>query len=205
MAALRCGILAEADRRRVAEDTADTGTDAWAAKLTGSDRAVMAGGIWLANLLQTKYDATRNAFVAGGINEAQVRVIVGAGENLPDRVTNEQRARAESVLVAKAVAGMNARRLRHAARRMAEVISAELADEHEADQLEREEDGAEVETWLTLHDNGNGTFSGRFVIPELHGHLLRNVLEHLSSPRRLRATRPLRRWWTSRCLVKASD
>jgi hypothetical protein len=41
-----------------------------------------------------------------------------------------------------------------------------------------------VETWLTLHDNDDGTFSGRFVIPELHGHLLRAALERLSAPRR---------------------
>ncbi len=164
--ALRCGLLAEAERRRVAEETADTGTDAWAAKLTGTTRAVMAGGIWLANLLRTRYDATREAFAAGAIEEAQVRVIVKAGEKLPDQVTDEQRARAEAALVAKAVAGMNARRLRHAARRMLEVISRELADAHEADQLEDEEQAAEAETWLSIHDNGDGTVSGRFTIPD---------------------------------------
>jgi len=32
---------------------------------------------------------------------------------------------------------------------------------------------------LSLQDNCNGTFSGTFVIPELHGHLLRNFLERL--------------------------
>ena len=79
VAALKCEILAEADRRRVADETGDTGTDAWAARLTGSTRAVLAGGIWLANLLQTRYDATREAFASGGINQAQVRVIVRAG------------------------------------------------------------------------------------------------------------------------------
>ena len=183
--ALKCEILAEADRRKVAGQTGDTGTDAWAAKLTGTTRAVMAGGIWLANLLRTKYAATREAFAAGAIEEAQVRVIVKAGEKLPDQVTDEQRARAEAALVAKAVAGMNARRLRHAARRMLEVISRELADAHEADQLEDEEQAAEAETWLSIHDNGDGTVSGRFTIPELHGALLRAALERLSAPRRL--------------------
>ncbi len=49
--ALKLSLLAEADRRRVAEQTADSGTDVWAARLTGSTRAVMAGGVWLANLL----------------------------------------------------------------------------------------------------------------------------------------------------------
>ncbi len=84
---------------------------------------------------------------------------------------------------------MNARQLRQAARRMLEVVSAELADEHEASMLEGEEERAEVETWMTLHDNADGTFSGRFVIPEVHGHLLRNALEKLSSPNRLSRNR----------------
>jgi hypothetical protein len=184
VAALRLALLAEADQREVAEQTGDTGTDAWAARLTGSTRGAVAGGLWLARLLQERYAATREAFAAGGINEAQVRVIVGAAEKMPDRVTEEQRATAEEALVARALEGMDARRLRHAARRMLDVVSKELADEQEADLLGEEEQRAEMETWLTLHDNEDGTFSGRFVIPELQGHLLRAALERLSAPRR---------------------
>lgn len=183
--ALKLDVLAEADRRRIADESGDTGTDAWAARLTGTTRGVMNGGIWLANLLRSKYDATREAFADGGINEAQARVIVRASEDLPAAVTRDQRVAAEAGLVEKAVNGMNARRLRQAARRMLEKINRELADQHEAGQLKKEEDNAENETWMQLSDNGNGTFSGRFTIPELHGHLLRNYLERLTAPRRL--------------------
>ena len=188
VAALKLSVLAEVDRRRVADATGDTDTAAWAAKLTGTTRGVMAGGIWLARLLQDKYDATRVAFAAGGINEAQVRVIVRAAEKLPGAVTEEQRREAEEALVDKAVQGMNARRLRQVARRMVEVISRDPADRHETDQLEDEEEAAERETWMTLRD-GDGTVSGRFTIPELHGHLLRAALERLTSPRRLSRNR----------------
>ena len=187
--ALKLDVLAEADRRQVADQTGDTGTDAWAAKLTGSTRGVMSGGIWLANLLRAKYDATREAFAAGGINQDQARVIVRAGEDLPAAVTREQRIAAEAGLVAKAVNGMNARRLRQAARRMLDKINRELADQHEAGQLKKEERRAENQTWMQLCDNGDGTFSGRFTIPELHGHLLRNYLERLTAPRRLARTK----------------
>lgn len=183
--ALKLAVLAEADARRVADETADTGTDAWAARLTGTTRGVMSGGIWLANLLREKYAATREAFAAGGINEAQVRVIVRAAEKIPAEVTQEERRVAEESLVVKALEGMNARRLRQAARRMLDVISRELADRAEKEQLTDEEERAQVETWMTLHDNDDGTFSGRFVIPELQGHLLRAALERLSSPRRM--------------------
>lgn len=136
VAALKLAMLAEAERRRLAEDEADTGTDAWAAKLTGSTRAVMAGGLWLARMLQTKYDATREAFAKGLVNVDQVRVIVSAAEKMPEAATEEQRAAAEEGLVAKAVGGMNARRLRQAARRMLERVSKDLADQQEKDMLE---------------------------------------------------------------------
>ena len=189
LGALKMSLLAEADRRRLAESLGATGTDAWAARLTGSTRAVMAGGIWLARLLEERYDATRAAFADGAINEAQTRVIVQAGEGLPARVTDEQRRAAEAGLVTKAVNGMDARRLRQAARRMLDEVSRSLAGEHEAGQLEAEERRAETETWLTLHDNQDGTFSGRFTIPELHGHMLRAALERLTSPQRLSRNR----------------
>jgi hypothetical protein len=70
--ALEMAVLAEADARRVADDTGETGTDAWAARLTGTTRGVMSGGLWIARLLRERYDATREAFAAGRINEAQV-------------------------------------------------------------------------------------------------------------------------------------
>ena len=189
VAALRLSLLAEADARKVGQSLGATGTDAWTAQLTGSTRAVMAGGIWLANQLRERYDATREALADGAINEAQVRVIVRAAELLPDVVSPEERRRAEAGLVVKAVNGMDARRLRQAARRMLEVVSRDLADGHEARLLETEERRARVETWLSLHDNGDGTWCGRFVVPELTGAILRSALERLGSPQRLSRNR----------------
>ena len=109
--ALKLAVLAEADRRRVAAAAGAADTGAWAARLTGSTRAVMAGGLWLARLLAERYAATRVAFAAGAIGVDQVRVIVRSAERLPAAVTPAQRAEAEAVLVAKASGGMNARRL----------------------------------------------------------------------------------------------
>jgi hypothetical protein len=40
-------LSTEADRRRVAEQTAETGTDAWVARLTGSTPEQAAGGLRL--------------------------------------------------------------------------------------------------------------------------------------------------------------
>lgn len=182
---LKLQVLAESDRRRLADDEGATGTPAWASKLTGSTRAVMAGGLWLAALLRDKYDATREAFADGGIDVDQASVIVRAAEKIPAAATDEERRQAEVALVAKAVEGMNSRRLRRAARRMLEGINRRLADEQESDMLEDEKEKAEAKTEMSLWDNGDGTFSGKFTIPELHGHLLKAALEKLTSPRRL--------------------
>ena len=97
--ALKLELLAEADRRRLAEEEAATATDAWAARLTGSSRSVMAGGLWLVNLLKSRYHHTREAFARGQIDFDQVRVIVRAAEKIPREVSDADRAEAEEGLV----------------------------------------------------------------------------------------------------------
>ncbi len=52
------------------------------------------------------------------------------------------------------------------------------------DQLSTREHRAERDAFLDLHDNGDGTWTGRLTLPDLHAHLLKNWLETYSSPRR---------------------
>jgi hypothetical protein len=191
-AALRMALSAEAERRRVAEATAETGTDAWVARLTGSTREQAASGLRIAGLLQDRYAATRAAFAAGDLRPDQVRVIVNAAEQAPVEATPAQVRAAEEWLVGKATGAGNrngrphdATRLRQTARRMFACVDWELAARHEAILLGRETRTAQAETFLALHDNGDGSFSGRFRIPELHGHLLKATLDRLCAPRRL--------------------
>ena len=176
----------------MAEETADTGTDAWLARLTGTTREAMAGGLWLAGRLETTYAATREAFAAGRLRVEQVRVIVQAADQAPPEATPEQVRMAEELLVAKATGDgtrsgrpMDARRLRQAARRMFDVVDRDLADRHEQILLGREARTAEESTYFALHDNGDGSWSGRFRIPELHGQLFRQAIDRLTAPRRL--------------------
>ena len=194
--ALMGDVLGEAERRQVADSEAATGTDAWAAALTGQSREVLAGGARVAELLRSKYHHARQAYAVGAITTRQVRVIVAAAEQAPLETTVEQLAAAEEVLVGKASGigtrtgrPMNPKRLRQAARRMLDIVDRDLADKHEAIMLGRESRRAKHETYLALHDNGDGTYSGKFTIPELHGSLLRTALETLSAPRRLNKTR----------------
>jgi hypothetical protein len=177
---------------RFVAEAAETGTDAWLAQLIGSTREQVAGGLRIAGLLRDKYAATRAAFAAGELRLEQVRMIVNAAEQATVEASAQHVSEAEEWLVAKATGAgtrsgrpTDAKRLRQAARRMFAPIDHDLADRHEAILLGRETRTAEAETFLALHDNGDGSFSGRFRIPELHGQLLTQALDRLTSPRRL--------------------
>ncbi len=185
---LRLGRCAE--RSRAQEADGATGADAWLSRLTGSTASVVRGGLWLARALQERYPAVREAFAAGDLGEAQARVVVTTADAVPDGVPEDVRQEAVARLVAEAVdrrLGPDA--LRRRARRMLGALDTAAADRHQAVLLAEQEARAEAATWLTLHDNHDGTWVGRFVVPELHGHLLRTRLEHLSAPRRLSRNR----------------
>ena len=189
---LRLSLSAEADSRGVADETADTGTDAWLARLTGEPREIMGGGLWVARMLRDKCHHTREALSVGNLRLSQAKVIVRAAHRAPKGITQEQLADAEQSLVAMAtgqgtITGrpMTATRLRQAARRMFATLGAEVADQMESDQLVEEARRAHHNTWMVLDDNGDGTWSGKFTVPELQGRWLRQALERLSSPRRL--------------------
>lgn len=179
---LRLHAVAAADAAGTADAVAATDTASWAAT-AGRNRSRSWGGVWLANLLESKYTHTRAALAEGRISEEHAAIIVRSGEKVPSEVTTAQLSDCEERLVAKATR-MAPANLRRAARRLLEPLSKELADAHEDHMVREQERRAEVETWMTLSDNGDGTWSGKFVIPELHGHLLKTALETLSSPRR---------------------
>lgn len=192
VAARRLATLGEADRRRVADRTADTGTGAWAAGRTGETREVMGGEVLLEADLNSRFRYTRDALDAGAINLKQARVVVRAARQAPPEATEQQVADAEQWLVDQASGAgarsgrkVDAKRLRQTARRMFARIDKDLALRHEAILLGREARDAEVLTYLRMGDTGRGTFKGDFEIPELHGHLLQQWFDRQLAPRRL--------------------
>ena len=186
MRELRLRLARAAEESRVADSDASSGTDAWLAKLTGSNAAVMRGGLWLARMLQERYPTVREAFAAGDLGEAHARIIVRAAEEMPSAVTDEERDTAVATLVEACVRRrMNTKSLRRKARRMLDAVKKAYADQQESDMVKGEEKHAAAETWLNLQDNGDGTWSGRFVIPDAQARMLLTHLQHLSSPRRM--------------------
>src|SRR3954451_7894366 len=100
-----CGVrlhtVAAAAAGGAADDSAATDTSSWAAA-AGRNRSREWGGVWLANLLDTKYAHTRAALAAGTISEEHASVIVRAAEKVPAGVAPEELADCEERLVAKA-------------------------------------------------------------------------------------------------------
>jgi hypothetical protein len=182
-AGLKLHVVAAAETANAAEVVAAADTGAWAAKSAGGCRTREWGSAWLAGLLEQRYHHVRRELARGSLSEEHAVIIVRAAERVPDEVSDTDLAECEAILVAKA-AHMTPRNLRRAARRLLDPLSKAAADEMEGELLEEQTRDAERDTWFEIHDNEDGTYGGRFVIPELHGQMLLQALERLTAPRR---------------------
>lgn len=184
LAAFKFRALAEAERSRAAEASGLAGTGQWVASATTLDPAVAARQARLAHGLQERR-ATQAALAAGDLSAEHAGVIVQATAQLPPATTPEQCAVVERALIEKAVT-LAPQQLRRHARRAVAAIEEDLAavDAHENALLVDQESAARAKTRLTLHDNGDGTVTGRFTVPVLQGHLLRKIVQAMTAPRR---------------------
>lgn len=184
VAALRLRVLAAADRSETAAASGLANTGQWAAKVGNTDPVAASRQVRLSQGLERR-TLTQQALASGRLTTEHAAVIVQADRELPRETTMPQRSQIESALVEKAQS-MPPSLLRRAARRaLAEVESdSTVVDAHEDTLLRAEEGSARSQTRLTLHDNHDGTVTGHFTLPQLHGHLLRKILETITAPRR---------------------
>ena len=183
LASLKLRLVAAAESSDLAAHDGATDTASWAAQAVGGNRSRTWGAVWLARELEDTYRHTAAALAHGRISEEHAAVIVSAGGTVPDGVTAEELAQAEQVLVEKAER-MKPAALRRAARRLLEPIGRRVADQNQETQLREQERRAERETWLVIGDNGDGTWTGKFTLPELQAQTLLARLDALSAPRR---------------------
>lgn len=183
--ATRLRLLAEARRYGVPERTGSPDAGSWLAGLTHADPAVSARDARLGDDLAEVAHQTREALTRGAFSTDHAAVIAAALNRLPDACTPEQVAEVERHLV-KQAERLSPGQLRRVARRAIEVIEndPQIVDATQEAQLETEEERAYRLARLTLHDNGDGTTTGRFVVPTLHASALRKVLDAITAPRR---------------------
>ena len=185
--ALKLKVVAAADRAGAAAAAGFTGTDAWVARQTTTPRAVAARQVALATGLESGHEPTATALDAGLLSPAHAAVILRAARDLPTGVTSEQRAVVEAALVEQA-RRFDPDQLRRVARRAIETIEPDpqVVDAHENQLIRTEEEAAREKTSLTLHDNGDGTVTGRFTLPTLAAAILGKVIDTVTAPRRMR-------------------
>ncbi len=183
---LKLKVLAAAEKSATARRAGAGSTGQWAARLSRADGAEAHRQVALAGRLARR-TATQQALALGRISAAHADVIVRADTQLPNSVTVDQRATVEEALLEKAQT-MSPSTLRRAARRAIEAIEPDPAavDAHEDTLLRDEEAAARARSRLTLHDNRDGTVTGHFTVPTLHGHLLGKILGTMTAPRRAR-------------------
>ncbi|GAB3089456.1 HNH endonuclease signature motif containing protein [Nocardioides zeae] len=161
--------------------------------------------VWLANATAaTRRDAYRFARVGAAVGEdtgryrthlgpgcltgvvdlEQADVIVKALDALPDELPDQLRLQAEETLVGYA-ADHDARALRALGKKILTVIAPDIGEAHDAALLEREEREARATSRLSMVSDGLGRVWGRFVLPELHGAMLRKALDAYAAPKHL--------------------
>jgi hypothetical protein len=187
-------VLREADRQSVGDDVGATITPVWWAHVTGQRIPAAHGAVKLAaELDDDSHAATRAALAQGRVNTDQAKVVLDAVEALPaDLVDPRLVTDAEAHLVALADLDgdtrLDPKALRIAGRKILEVLAPDIADAHEARQLEAEERQAAATATLTMRSDGHGSVVGRFKIPELHGAILAKHLNAIAAPKHQHAT-----------------
>ena len=133
------------------------------------------------------HDLVRDALARGDLRVDQAGVIIRAVKALPDDLDPDLLIRAEQHLVA-AAAEHDTRTLNILRRRLMEVVAPDLADQHEADLLEKEEAKAAQATRLTMTDDGHGRVHGRFTLPAVQAAMLKKMLLAIAAPKHQAAT-----------------
>jgi Domain of unknown function (DUF222) len=186
VAELRARVAAHADDLRVGDDVGATSTANWLAHQIRLTRPAAHRAVRFGHDLE-HHPLVRDALAAGAVLAEQARVIITAVEHLPAGLDSTLTAKAETYLL-DAAREHDAKALTILGRRLLEVIAPEIADAHEADQLEKEERDAARACRLTMSDDGHGKVHGRFTLPTLHGAMLKKYLLVLAAPKHLAAT-----------------
>lgn len=185
--AVELRFVSAAQSAGVADKTGHADTGAWLAKTTRTDGRDAAQSVKLADALDRRLPATRQALGDGMVSREHAAVIDHITRQLPRTLTSSERAQVEASLVAKAQT-MDPRALRRAGKRALAAVEPDEAtvDAHEDQEVRSEEDRAWDRARITVRDNGDGTSTGHFIVPTLAASILERVLHSLSSPRRAR-------------------
>ena len=132
----------------------------------------------------TESALTEQAAASGQISNRHATVIGKALQDLPAGTTPAQREFCEKALIRDAQR-YSPTDLATRARRITDQYKPEPEVDADEDRLLRRREAlARAKTSFQLWDNHDGTWSGRFTLPELHGRIAKTILDAYTAPRR---------------------
>lgn len=133
---------------------------------------------------------TAIALTQARVNREQAEAILRGLETLPVDLDPDLVVKAEEHLLQLAK-DFDAKALKNLARSILEVVAPEVADEHLAKQLEKEERDAAAAVRFSMWEDGHGKVHGRFTLDAFSGAGLKKALLALAAPRHRASTGPL--------------
>ncbi|MFY0409550.1 DUF222 domain-containing protein [Solicola sp. PLA-1-18] len=160
-----------------------TSTGALLASQFGGDRSAAARDVHLGEDLE-KAGTTENALAKGQVTKEQARLIARTVTRLPDDVPAATRQKCEQALIEDA-ATLTMRDLQHRADRITDVFKpATEVDADEGEIVRDREKDAYARSELWMQDQADGTWTGRFRLPEAQAGFLKHALDRFTAPRR---------------------
>ncbi|MBK8868751.1 MAG: DUF222 domain-containing protein [Actinomycetales bacterium] len=181
---VKLAMIAAVDRDRIAARVGSANTAAWVAESTKTSGGVAAGEVALATALDAELPATRAALADGVLSTRHAAIIATTMRSLPEDLTHADRATVEAKLVrdAKHLEPARLRKAATLALAAAEKTAAEVAAHQEQVLLDQER-RAYARATLTMFDHGDGTTTGKFLVPTGAAMVLRKVIDSMTAPR----------------------
>ena len=181
---VKLAMIAAVDRDRIAARVGSANTAAWVAESTKTGGGVAAGEVALATALDAELPATRAALADGVLSTRHAAIIATTMRSLPEDLTHADRATVEAKLVrdAKHLEPARLRKAATLALAAAEKTAAEVAAHQEQVLLDQER-RAYARATLTMFDHGDGTTTGKFLVPTGAAMVLRKVIDSMTAPR----------------------
>lgn len=136
------------------------------------------------------HQLTATALTQARVNWEQAEAILRGLDTLPADLDPDLVTQAEKHLLELAK-DFDAKALKHLARSILEVVAPEVADEHLAKLLEKEERDAAAATRLSMWEDSHGKVHGKFTLDGLTGACLKKALFALAAPRHRASKGPL--------------
>ena len=171
-----------------------------------ADDGARSAANWLAREHRlTRREAHRQRFIAaalethphveaamgdGRVNLEQAHALLRGLATLPEDLDEALVEKAELHLVELAN-DYDAKTLKNLARSILEVVAPEVADEHLAKLLEKEESDASAAARFSMWEDGHGKVHGRFTLDGLSGACLKKALFALAAPKHRASKGPL--------------